>query len=165
MNSVRHSKHHRGPWSWTSAAVVMLFVLLLGALPLPRSEVTPPAATQASTVDSFSIGSWTWHCSVSCLTKDCMIRPSTPTLVGSIPDIFAGLSCASRITRMLLYRNDLTGTIPQSFSVLALLQMAYLGGNRLTGSIPAELSTLTKLSALCVQEPTAAFCAVPRSRA
>ena len=161
MSPVRHSKHHRGPCTWISAA----FVLLLGALPLPRSEVTPLAATHASTVDSFSIGSWTWNCSVSCRTIGCMIGQPPSTLVGSIPDVFAGLSCASRITRLSLPRNDLTGTIPQSFSVLALLQIAYLGGNRLTGSIPAELSTLTKLSHMCVQEPTAAFCAVPRSRA
>ena len=53
-----------------------------------------------------------------------------------------------RVTRLILSRNQLTGSIPGELGGLANLQTLDLSGNQLTGEIPAELGSLTNLEGL-----------------
>ncbi|MEN8219568.1 MAG: leucine-rich repeat domain-containing protein, partial [Pseudomonadota bacterium] len=66
-------------------------------------------------------------------------------LTGSIP---TELSNLSNLTGLSLYNNQLTGSIPTELGNLSNLESLFLGGNQLTGSIPRELGNLTYLEDL-----------------
>ena len=53
-----------------------------------------------------------------------------------------------RVTRLSLYRNQLTGEIPAELGNLTSLEFLSLYRNQLTGEIPAELGSLTSLEFL-----------------
>ena len=53
-----------------------------------------------------------------------------------------------RVTHLVLYRNQLTGTIPVELSSLSNLEELYLNINQLSGKIPAELGDLANLERL-----------------
>ena len=53
-----------------------------------------------------------------------------------------------RVTRLILSRNELTGSIPGELGGLTNLEDLNLSGNQLTGEIPAELGGLTNLEDL-----------------
>ncbi len=53
-----------------------------------------------------------------------------------------------RVTRLDLYENNLSGTIPRQLGQLAHLTFLDLGDNQLTGGIPPELGQLTRLTYL-----------------
>ncbi len=55
----------------------------------------------ACAVDGFSIGtSYNFSCASDCAGTSCGVDKSGGGLVGSIPDVFHRLACASKIVRM-----------------------------------------------------------------
>ena len=66
-------------------------------------------------------------------------------LTGTIP---ASLGDLSNLTALSLYRNELTGSIPGELGGMTSLQHLYLSDNELTGTIPASLGDLSNLTAL-----------------
>jgi hypothetical protein len=67
----------------------------------------------------------------------------------STPCSWYGVTCSGgHVTRIDLYSNELSGTIPSELGNLANLEYLYLGWNQLSGSIPAELSDLINLEYL-----------------
>ncbi|MYA64235.1 MAG: hypothetical protein F4Y21_06260 [Gemmatimonadetes bacterium] len=69
-------------------------------------------------------------------------------LSGSIPPELGGLA---NLTDLQLFFNGLAGPIPAELGNLARLTDLYLQGNNLAGSIPAELGNLTRLRDLYLQ--------------
>ena len=55
---------------------------------------------------------------------------------------------SGRVDRLILHRNNLTGSIPRELGSLASLKQLWLFDNRLTGPIPVELGSLTSLEEL-----------------
>jgi hypothetical protein len=53
---------------------------------------------------------------------------------------------------LLLYNNQLVGTIPSSLGALTALKALWLDGNNLNGTIPSSLGTLTVLNELRLQQ-------------
>ena len=66
-------------------------------------------------------------------------------LTGTIP---ASLGDLSNLTALSLYRNELTGSIPGELGGMTSLQYLYLSDNELTGTIPASLGDLSNLTRL-----------------
>ena len=58
----------------------------------------------------------------------------------------------SRVTKLLIYENSLTGTIPTELGNLSSLQWLNLYENQLSGSIPSELGNLSSLQSLHLYE-------------
>ena len=61
-------------------------------------------------------------------------------------------SDSSRLNRLALSVNDLTGSIPPELGSLTNLENLVLNANRLTGNIPPELGSLTNLEYLLLHE-------------
>lgn len=58
------------------------------------------------------------------------------------------LGLDGRVSKVLLYVNNLTGTLPTELENLASLKVLALYGNQITGSIPSEIGNLTNLKEL-----------------
>ncbi len=69
-------------------------------------------------------------------------------LTGSIPPELGNLT---NLQTLSLINNQLTGSIPTSLGNLTNLQRLYLSNNQLTGPIPASLGNLTKLQRLSLR--------------
>ena len=74
---------------------------------------------------------------------------SRKRLTGTIPPELGGLS---RLTHLQLGDNSLTGAIPPELGNLSQLWLLSLVGNNLTGEIPAELGKLTRLARLTMHQ-------------
>ena len=62
-----------------------------------------------------------------------------------------GITCntdSTRVTQILLFNNNLNGTIPVELNTLTELKFLYLHSNNLTGTIPTELGDLSNLKEL-----------------
>ena len=70
-------------------------------------------------------------------------------LTGTIP---ASLGDLSNLTALSLYRNELTGSIPGELGGMTSLQYLYLSDNELTGTIPAALAGMTSLQHLYLSD-------------
>jgi hypothetical protein len=71
-------------------------------------------------------------------------RTNTGWNVTNTPCSWYGVSCADgHVTRLNLYYNLLSGSIPESLGNLSNLQFLYLHRNQLSGSIPESLGNLT----------------------
>jgi len=70
-------------------------------------------------------------------------------LTGSIPPEIGNLS---NLTLLELYENQLTGSIPPEIGNLTNLRESYLDQNQLTGSIPPEIGNLTILTKLSLHQ-------------
>ena len=58
-----------------------------------------------------------------------------------------GVTCErGRVTRLSLYRNNLTGTIPPELGNLSQLTHFFIYNNHISGTIPPELGQLSKLT-------------------
>ena len=57
-----------------------------------------------------------------------------------------------RVTRVLLRRNNLSGSLPPEVFNLTQLQHLYLEGNHLSGSIPSGVDNLTRLEVLSIHD-------------
>lgn len=65
------------------------------------------------------------------------------------PCSWYGVTCGGpHVTRLLLYSNNLVGSIPVSLGVLSNLQQLNLQNNQLAGGIPDSLGSLSKLKEL-----------------
>ncbi|KAL0344297.1 UNVERIFIED_CONTAM: hypothetical protein Sangu_1317100 [Sesamum angustifolium] len=73
---------------------------------------------------------------------------STPPPGGPIPESF---SLLTRLQRLGLSRNSLTGSIPDSLGSLAALEEMYLDNNMLSGAIPLSFNGLKNLKRLELQ--------------
>ena len=69
-------------------------------------------------------------------------------LKGMIPPELGNLGNLSRLTRLKLNHNALTGSIPSELGNLTRLRSLNLANNALSGTIPPELGNLTMLSSL-----------------
>jgi Leucine-rich repeat (LRR) protein len=84
-------------------------------------------------------------------TNGAQWNDNTNWLVGDPCDnSWFGITCdnSSGIKSIILFRNNLTGTIPSELGNLTNLGILSLGNNQLTGSIPIELVNLTSLTQL-----------------
>jgi Leucine-rich repeat (LRR) protein len=73
---------------------------------------------------------------------------NTNWLSGPI-NIWYGVTVSGgRVTRLNLYSNNLSGTIPSSIGNLTSLTLLFLRSNNLTGSIPSSIGNLTNLTGL-----------------
>ena len=61
---------------------------------------------------------------------------------------------AGRVTELLFYSNQLSGTIPTQLGQLTNLQYLNLNNNQLSGTIPVELGQLTELTDLTLKGET-----------
>ena len=76
---------------------------------------------------------------------------------------WSGVSTNSdgRVTRLILNRNGLDGTLPAALGDLSELERLDLRSNDLTGSLPSELANLTHLTTLLLNESRALTGALP----
>ncbi len=66
-------------------------------------------------------------------------------LQGSLPDSFTVLT---DLETLMLYNNGLTGSIPANIGSLSKLNFIHMGNNKLTGVLPTSLGDLTSLTSL-----------------
>jgi Leucine-rich repeat (LRR) protein len=76
---------------------------------------------------------------------------NTGWLQTDTPCSWYGIMCADgHVTMLLIFSNQLTGTIPSALENLSNLNTLCLWDNQLSGSIPPQLGNLSNLNALCL---------------
>ncbi|XP_022981266.1 probable LRR receptor-like serine/threonine-protein kinase At1g53440 isoform X1 [Cucurbita maxima] len=86
----------------------------------------------------------------TCTATDCRvtsIRLKGLNLIGAMPAAFANLT---RLQRIDLTRNLISGSIPREFARIPLVDLSMLG-NRLSGSIPPEIGDIVTLEHLVLE--------------